>query len=205
MFTLRYKLKGVAFYANKLPYKRTIHSNLQECGVISPLNLDYNFDLNLQFSSPSAIGHTSGRECWSRSMYRLVARFDPQFSLLFPVRLYFARSLVVVPILVLSAPKRWFGSGFVMQSTIFILVSIFRTSSFFWLWALGCDETVPQCVSSLHGGLDFKWGVLHSGSCNRWSVLDGRVAFSPRSRLTIDATTLLPSLRLMVLCTRPLW
>ena len=63
VFTLRYKLEGVAFYANKLPRKRTTHSDLQECRVISPVNLDYNFDLNLQFSSPSAIGQTGGREC----------------------------------------------------------------------------------------------------------------------------------------------
>ena len=63
VFTLRYKLEGVAFYANKLPRKRTTHSDLQECGVISPVNLDYNFDLNLQFSSLLAIAQITGREC----------------------------------------------------------------------------------------------------------------------------------------------
>ena len=99
MFTLRYKLEGMTFYANKLPRKRTTLSDLQECRVISLVNRDYHFDLNLQFISPSAFGQTSGRECWSRSMYRLVARFDPRFTLLFPVQLYAARSLVVVPTL----------------------------------------------------------------------------------------------------------
>ena len=63
VFTLRYELEGVAIYANKIPYKRTTHSDIQECGVISPVNLDYDFDLNLQFSSPLAIGQTGGREC----------------------------------------------------------------------------------------------------------------------------------------------
>ena len=63
VFTLRYKLEGVAFYANKIPGKRTSHSDLQECGVISPVNLDYKFDLNLQFSSLSTIAQTGGRDC----------------------------------------------------------------------------------------------------------------------------------------------
>ena len=45
VFTLSYKLEGVAFYANKLPRKRTTHSDLQECRVISPVNLDYNFQV----------------------------------------------------------------------------------------------------------------------------------------------------------------
>ena len=49
VFTLRYKLEGVTFYANKLPRKRTTHSDLQECGVISLVNLDYKFDENLHF------------------------------------------------------------------------------------------------------------------------------------------------------------
>ena len=62
VFTLRYKLEGVSFYANKLPRKRTTYSDLPECGVISLVNLDYNFDLNLQFSSPSAFAQTDGRE-----------------------------------------------------------------------------------------------------------------------------------------------
>ena len=63
VFILRYKLEGVALYANKLPRKRTSHFDLQECGVISPVNLDYDFDLNLQISSPSEIGQIGGREC----------------------------------------------------------------------------------------------------------------------------------------------
>ena len=77
VFKLRYKLEGVAFYANKLPRKRTTLSDLQECVVISLVNLDYNFDLNLQFTSPSAIGQTGGSECWSLLVYQLDARFDP--------------------------------------------------------------------------------------------------------------------------------
>ena len=48
MLRLGNKLEGVAFYANKLPRKRTTFSYLQEYGVISPINLDYYFDLNLQ-------------------------------------------------------------------------------------------------------------------------------------------------------------
>ena len=42
LFTLRYKYEGVAFYANKLARKTTTLSYLQEYGVISPINLDYN-------------------------------------------------------------------------------------------------------------------------------------------------------------------
>mgnify|MGYP007046868021 CR=1 FL=1 len=57
------------------------------------------------------------------------------------------------------------------------------------LRALGCDETVPQCVSSLHGRLDFGWGVLRSGSRNRWSVLDGRIVFSPTADNRCNHTT----------------
>ena len=62
VFRLRYKLEGVTFYANKLPHKRTTHSDLQECGLISPVNLDYKFDLNIQYSSPSANPQTCGRK-----------------------------------------------------------------------------------------------------------------------------------------------
>ena len=73
VFTLTYKLKGVAFYANKVPHKRTTLSNLEECRVISLVSVNYNFDLNLQFTSPSVIGEIGRRERWSLSMYRLVA------------------------------------------------------------------------------------------------------------------------------------
>ena len=34
----------------------------------------------------------------------------------------------------------------------------------------GCDETVPQYVSSSHDRLNFEWGVLCSVSRNRWSI-----------------------------------
>ena len=169
-FTLRYKLEGVTFYTNKLPRKRTTHSDLQECRVISPINLDYNFDLNLQFSSPSAVSQTGRKECWSRSMYRLVARFDLWFTLLFPVPLYSARSLVVVPIwsLVLQSVDLGVASWGNRRYSHHYQSSVLR--AFSRLRVLRCDKTVPQCVSSLHDRLDFGWGVLCSRSRNRWSV-----------------------------------
>ena len=99
LFTLRYKYEGVAFYANKLARKTTTLSYLQEYGVISPINLDYSIWSKFTVTSSSAFGQTGGRECWSRFVYRLVARIDPRFSLLFRIRLCSARSLVVVQFL----------------------------------------------------------------------------------------------------------
>ena len=78
VFTLTHKLEGVAFYANKIPHKRTTLSNLQECRVTSHVNLGYNFDQNLQFTSTSAIDQIGRRESWCRFVYRLVARVDPR-------------------------------------------------------------------------------------------------------------------------------
>ena len=138
-------------------------------------------------------------------MYRLVARFNPRFTLLFPVWLYFVRSLVIVPILslmlqgidlgVASSGNRQYSPRY--QSSVLRVFSR--------LWPFGCDETIPQCVLSLHGKLDFGWGVLRSGSHSRWSVLDGLVIFSPRSWPTDDAAIRLLLLHVMLLCTRPLW
>ena len=66
-------------------------------------------------------------------MCRLVARFDPQFTILFPVRLYSARSLVVVPILslVLQSVDLGVASLGNQRYSPRYSVSIFRTSSFF--------------------------------------------------------------------------
>ena len=160
----------------------------------------------MHFTSFSGLGQTCGRECWSQSVYRLVARFDPRFPLLFRVWFCFARSIIIVPFLffvlrnidlgVASSSNRRYSPRY--QSS--------ELRAFSRLRALGCDKTVSQCVSSLHGRLDFGWGVLRFGSRNGWSVLDGRVVFSLRSRLIVDAATRLLSLRLMLLCgTRPLW
>ena len=85
--------------------KRTTYSDLQDCGVISPVNLDYNFDLNLPFSSLSAIAQTGRRECRGSSMCRLIARFDPQFYSLVPCSSLFYLVACCSPSFVLSAPK----------------------------------------------------------------------------------------------------
>ena len=101
MFTLGYKLDGVAFYANKLPRKRVTLSYLQVYGVISPVNLDYNFDLNLQLQVLRHSVKHAGRKGWSRSVFRLVAQCDLWSTLLLLVQLCSIRSLVLVPSLCL--------------------------------------------------------------------------------------------------------
>ena len=113
---------------------------------------------------------------------------------LFLVRLYSARSLVVVPFLSLVLRSVDLGAASLRNRQCSPWCQSSRLRAFSRLRALGCDETVPQCVSSLYGRLDFGWGVLFFGSRNRWSVLDSRVVFSPRTQLTIDTTTGLPSL-----------
>ena len=124
--------------------------------------------------------------------------------LLLLVQLSFSWSLVVVPSLAL-----------VLRSVVLGVASLgnqwcsprcrssgLRASS--QLRAPGCDETVPQYVSSSRE-MDFEWGVLRSESCSKWLALDGRVILLPRSRLTTSAAKWLPSLHLMLLCTWPLW
>ena len=113
VFTLRYKLEGVAFYANKIPGKRTSHSDLQECRVTSHVNLGYNFDQNLQFTSTSAIDQIGRRESWCRFVYRLVARVDPRIYPFVPRSALLCSVACRSPIIVLSLPKRCSGSGFV--------------------------------------------------------------------------------------------
>ena len=131
VFTFRYKLEGVAFYATKLPRKRTTLPYIQEYGVISPVNLDYKiwskftysykfFDIrsNRQKGMLELVCVSVG--CPTRSS---IYAFVPCLSLLCSVS-------CCSPIFVLSAPKHWSRSGFIRQSTIFTLVTIFRTSSF---------------------------------------------------------------------------
>ena len=116
-----------------------------------------------------------------------------------------ARSLVIVPSLSLVFWNVVLGvaSSDNPQCSPWCQSSWLRVSSL--LRAPGYDETEPQCVSSLHYILDFVWGVLCSESCSIWSALDGRVVFSPRSQLIVDAARWLPSLPPMLLCIWALW
>ena len=131
VFTLRYKLEGVAFYANKLPRKRTTHSDLQECGVISPVNLDYDF--LSKFTIFESYSNWSNKRKRVLRLVHVSVGF-PIRSSIFPLVPYSVLLCSVTcrsPNFFLSAPKRWSWSGFIKQFAIFTSVSILHTSTLF--------------------------------------------------------------------------
>ena len=123
----------------------------------------------MHFTSFSGLGQTCGRECWSRSVYRLVARFDPRFPLLFRVWFCFARSIIIVPFLFFVLRNIDLGVASSSNGRCSPWCQSFELITFSQLRALRCDETVPQYVSSSRDRLNFEWGVLCSESCNGWS------------------------------------